>query len=572
MSGRSRRFTTRGLPVLGALLLIGAMAWPLVFTYSGFAGDWGHHLWLVWHQSGSIRSGGLPSLFLNSAYSVFNPIFAFYAGTLYSIGGALALVFGPLQVYIFVFILDFAAALGGWYWLGRMAGLGRWRAMVPGLIFITSTYYVVIIYVQGDWPEFTGISMIPLMVAAGLSLLRGERLHYPSALALSVSAVAFFGSHTITMLLGLTTLAIVGLASLAMVPDARRHLLRRAALRVAAIAVPSAMVSAWYLLPATVYASRTRIGSNYDEARQGLKGTVWLVGLKHLFTFSRTSGIGLPAPYYLALALPVLAVAWVIVGIFVLPAGNRNRVWTRILLICSGTAVLIAFAMTHVGVLLALPRPYTLIQFSYRLDIYVVMMLCAAVLAALVLAGTAPKRVRAWTWFAIPVCAVSLIGAIQQMSSYPYPGRDRYTTLEYNGEVETGNNQDYQDNSQRRIARRGMPKLVFPYEAVSGDSVSVSSSLRPGTLVSTNIAAGSYLVHVTGAKPVGVDAASNNMVLEIAAGGTGGSPGTISVSAGDSLPIVLGRLLTLCGLAILALQLLFAPAYRLLRRRPSGAT
>ncbi len=581
MARRPPRSISRVLPVLGtALLLLGAVTWPLLFTYSGFSGDWEHHLWLVWHQSLSIQSGNLPSLFLNSAYSVFNPIYAFYAGTLYSIAGTLALVFGPLQVYILVFVLDFAAALGGWYWLGRMAGLGRWPAMVPGLIFITSTYYVAIVYVQGDWPEFTGLSMVALMVASGISVLRADRLRLPAALALAASSLVFFGSHVLTMLLTLTTLGLAGLAIVILIPEARGYLTRRAAMRVASIAIPAAMVNSWYLLPTAVYASRTHVGSSYTVQREALKTTTWLVSMPHLFTFSRTSGIGLPPPYYLAFALPVLAIVWTLLGLLVLPVGNPNRAWTRLLLICSGLAVLIAVVMTHAGLLVALPNPYILMQFGYRLEIYVLMMLCAAVLAALALSRTASRRVRGWTWLAIPVCAASVIGAVQQVRGYPYPGQDRYVTLQYYGEVETGNNEDYQDNSERHISGKGLARLDFPFEAVRGDRVSVPTNLRPGTLVTTNIAAGSYLVHVTGAKVVGVDAASHDMVLAIgprSAGANGaggpqasatgsGSQATVSVSTSDSLPIVLGRVLSLCGLAGLAVRLLFVPVRRLMLR------
>ncbi|MHB8241814.1 MAG: hypothetical protein ACYDHN_07460 [Solirubrobacteraceae bacterium] len=561
-----------------AAAVLGALIWPLLFTYSGFAGDWEHDLWLVWHQSTSIKSNGLPSFFLNSSYSLLNPIFAFYAGTLYSIAGALALLVGPVQAYILIYLLDFAAVLGGWYWLGRMAGLGRWVALVPGVIFITSTYFIAIVYVQGDWPEFTGISMIPLMVASGLSVLRADRLRYPPMLALAVSSLLFFGSHNLTILLALTTLGLTGLAVVVLVPAARACLSRRALARVCAIVVPAALVSAWYLLPAVVYSSRTRVGGEYHNAQITIRTTAWLVSSRHLLTLSRTSGIGLPAPYYLAMALPVLAIVWVLVAVVILPRGSWGKTWTRILLICCGVAVLVTAVMTHVGLLLALPRPYTMMQFSYRLDVYVVLMLCAAVLAALVLLGRSPaRRALVWRWFAIPVCAVSLIGAVQQIGGYPDPGQDRYTALETFGEVETGNNRDYQDGSARQIAGRTLPKLYFPLEALQGDSVSGSTTLPAGTLVSTNIAAGSYLLHVSGARPVGVDSESADMVLAIgsaeaqASTAASSPPRTITVSSGSGAAIVIGRVLTLCGLAALIAQLLLRPAYRLLARRHVGA-
>jgi uncharacterized membrane protein len=569
----------RGAPVLlVAALLLGALTWPLLFTYSGFAGDWEHHLWFIWHQSLSIESGDFPSLFLNSSYSVFYPLYAFYGGTLFALAGTLSLVLGhaPVQAYVLVYLLDFSAALGGWYWLGRTAGVGRWLALVPGLVFVTSAYYITLIYVRGDWPEFTGVSMIPLMVAAGLSVLRAERLRPAAAFALAASSVVFFGAHNITILLGLTVLGLTGLAVLACVPGARRQLTRRGVGRVGAIVLPSALVSAWYLLPALAYNSRTRIASEYHHAREAIRTTAGLVSLGHLFTLSRASALAGQSSYAFALSLPVLAIAWVLVGMAILPRDGRNPAWTRLLWICSGMGVLTAVAMTHVGLLLALPRPYTAMQFSYRLETYVVLELCAAILAGLVLSRGGSRRARAWVWIAVPVCIVALIGAAQQIRAYPTPGQDRYAVLESYGEAAAVNGEDYQDISQPVIPGQGLETANIPLAAVHGDRVSFSTRLRPGALLATNIGAGSYLVHVTGAKAVGVDSQTGDMVLRVGsghgaeAGGSGparASTGaataeTITVSTGTSLPIVLGRLLTLAGLAILVLQLAVLPVVR----------
>jgi uncharacterized membrane protein len=562
----------RTAPALAAaVLLLGVLTWPLLFTDSGFSGDWNHHLWLMWHQSQAIESGYFPSLFLNSSYSVLYPTYAFYGGTVYAVGGLLSLAFGgaPVSAYVLVYILDFAAAFGGWYWLARMAGLGRWRALVPGLIFITSAYYIVVIYVQGDWPEFTGISMIPLMLAAALSVLRAQRLQVGPALALALSSILFFGSHNITIMLGLTTLALTGLACVVLVPAARAAVSRNGVVRVASIVVPAGLVSAWYLLPAFAYQSSTRIGSDYSEALLQLHDTANLVSLAHLFTFSRTDGPPIPAPYYLALSLPVLAIAWVLAGILILPWRNRNPTWTRVLLICSAMALLIAIVMTHVGLLIDLPRPYPLVEFSYRLETYVLLTLCAAILAALVLARGSSRLTRAWTWLALPVCAVSLTGAVQQVHSYTNR-RDRYVTLEYPGVVETLDNKDYQDLSAPIIPAHGLAKVEIPFESVQDGRTATFSTRQPaGTLLATNIGAGPYLLHITGAKAVGIDSETDNMVLRVdgAHRSTAASAEhTITVSTGESPPIVLGRLLTLLGLAILAVELA-ALIYRRQRQR-----
>jgi hypothetical protein len=457
-----------------------------------------------------------------------------------------------------------------------MAGVGRWAALVPGLVFVTSAYYILILYGQGDWPAFTGISMIPLMLAAGLSVLRAERLRLWAAIALAISTILFFGSHNITILLGTTTLGLTGLAIVLLVPEARRRITRRGVIRLACVVLPAALVSAWYLLPALVYASRTRIGGPSSEGGQGLRATAGLVSSEHLFTFAHG---GLPGP------LPVVAIAWVLGGIVLLPWGGADRSWTRVLLICTGMAVLIAITMTHVGLLLALPRQYTVIQFSYRLEIYVVLALCGAILAALALARRGSGRARVWTWMAVPVCVVSLIGAIQQVGVVPLPGQDRYEVFDSYGQVETGPNIDFADSSAPVVRARDLPILEFPPAAVHDDRVSATIDVAPGTLVETNIGAGSYLLHVKGATPVGVDASTGLMVLRIGSGagmgtGAGGdraSTGsatprmTITVSTGDSLPIVLGRVLSLAGLAVLGIGLLVLVTRSIRHLRPSGS-
>ncbi len=580
MSRRSRISSiARAAPVVGvAALLIATLTWPLLFTSSGFFGDWENHLWLMWHQSRAIKAGHFPSLFLNSSYSVFYPFYAFYGGTLYAVGGMLSLMLGeaPMQAYVLIWVLDFTAAFAGWYWLGRMAGLGRWLAMVPGLVFATSSYYLVVAYVQGDWAEFTCVSMIPLLVAAGLSVLRADRLRVPAGLALAASSILFFGSHNLTILYGVTTLAIIGGAAAVWIPEARALLRPRSVLRVAGVVVPAGLVSAWYLLPALAYASRTRVGVNGGSPEE-LRESVVLVAFRHLFTFSRASAAPSNVPWSFALSLPVLAIVWVLVGIVVLPLVNRNRTWIRLLLICSATTVIVIVFMTHVGLLFALPSPYQYVEYSYRLEAYVLLALCASVLAALVLARHASRGARVWTWMVVPVCAVSLVGAVQQILAFPSQELERYATFSSYGEVNSGPNEEYQDPSQREISGRGLATVTIPFEAVHGNRTSFTTSLRPGTLLVTNIGAGPYLVHVTGAQPVGIDSETGGMVLRVGAGDASGasrgdsaaltSQETISVSTGDGLPIVLGHVLTLCGLSILIVELLLLPSWRLLRRR-----
>jgi hypothetical protein len=550
-------------------LLIGVLAWPILFSDSIFNGDWINHLWYLWHQSLTIRANHWPSLFLNYSRAVFYPYYAFNGGTVYALVGTVSLLVGdaPLDTYIATYLLAFGAAYGGWYWMGRMAGLGAWRAHAPGLVFITSAYYLTLTYARGDWAELLGVSAIPLVMAAGLSVLRAERLRLWPALALAGSATCFFGSHNITALWGSTILTLAALAIVICVPRARREITRSGAIRVAAVAIPALLVNAWFLLPAFAYKSQTLIGSEYANARRLLLLTMPLVSSGHLFTLSRASATRGDA---FALSLPILVLAWVLAGVAIHLWTARGSPWTRALLAVCAVTVLVGVAMTHSGLILALPRLYTEVQFSYRLESYVLLGISGAVLAVLVLAQGGSARMRALRWTLVPVLAVSVVGAVQQTDAYPQ-GPERASALGtyLTPPVTVEGLSDYLDvDLPHLVDARGRPASIdFPPAAVHDDRVSTVVHLRPGRLYYTNIDGGPNLVHVTGAKIVGIDQEGNDVVrvepataLERTAQTAGGRGGprwseTITLGAADSLPVVLGRLLTIAGVLALAAEL-----------------
>jgi hypothetical protein len=572
--------------VVAPALLIGVLAWPLLFTDSIFNGDWPIHLWFIWHQSLSIRADHLPSFFLNYSNGVLYPLFAFYGGPVYALAGALSLALGgaPLETYVLTYLMGFAAAFGGWYWMARMAGLGRWRAQVPGLVFITSAYYLTLIYARGDWNEFLGVSAIPLMVAAGLSVLRADRLRPWPAIALVASAVVFFGSHSLTTIWGSVTLVVVGLAILVCVPRARREITRRGVIRVAGLVAPAALVCAWFLLPAAVYESHTIIGAEYPHWRSLLRNSMYLVSTRHLLTLSRATAAE-PGTVF-ALSLPILTIAWVLVGIATFSLTRRRGTWMRILLVVSCATALVGVAMTHAGLILALPRPLAILQFSYRLESYVLLGLSGAVLAVLVLVqGDARTRgVKLLTFALPPIVLVSVVGAVQQVDAHPVTG-NRHTALSsfYATPLPGASLIDYVDIHNMAIYGKNpsreprLAKVIFPPATVYDDRVSRVVHLFPGQLVETNLEGGPDLVKVTGARIVGI-AESGDNVLEIerpsgasgraAARSESGAPTeTISVTPTDGLPLVLGRLLALVGAIVLAAEFAVLAARGLRARR-----
>lgn len=544
-------------------LLILVLSWPMLFTSQGYNEDWIHHLWFMWSQSAAIDANHHPTFFLNDPRSVFYPEFAFYGGTLYSLVGLLALLLGnaPLHAYILSWLLGFAAAYGGWYWLGRMAGLGRGWAQLPALTFITAAYYITLIYARGDLPEFIGVSSIPLLIASGLSVLRAERVGLASAFALAGSAIVFFGSHNITMLWGSTLLLVVAVAVIVCVPQTRAWLTWRGVRRVALFVVPALLVNAWFLLPAIVYGSHTLIGHfNWERTMREL---MYSVSAGHIFTLSRAPAIGNGGDF--ALSLPILAAAWAALAACVCWGGRRSlsAPWMRLLLLCSILLVLLVVMMTHVGLILSLPRQYVLLQYTYRLESYIVLLVSAAVLAALAITRTSSARRGLWRWVLVPITIVAVVGAIQQASSYP-PGVDRKQLNLVGTEPPslTERLYDYADSELPSYSARGRSPaaIAFPADEIHDEHITKVVHMTPHQLVYTNIGGGPELVHVTGAKIVGLSPEGLD-VLEIDPSARPSSDGStptevISLSSADSLPVGIGRVLSLLG--ILSLVSVFA--------------
>lgn len=555
----------------GPILLIGLLSWPMLFTDYGFGeGEWVNHLWQLWDQSLSLRESHYPSFFLVTYHhSIFYPNFAFYTGTLQTILGALSLALGnaPIVAYVAGYLFSFAAAYGGWYWMAHMAGLGRWQAHAPGVVCITSTYYLTLIYERGDLPELIAVSMIPLLLASALSILRNTELRLGPAAALVVGGVIFWGSHPLTEVWGSSVIALTGVLVIVFIPQARRLVTKQGVIRVAVPLAAAALVSSWSLLPAIAYESHTFISTEYQFWRATLSHWQSMVAAPHIYTLSRS--LGKKRPFELAISLPILAMAWSLVSVFVFLRRGLRGPWERLLLILAGMVALMTIVMTHTAIVLALPRPYAMLQFSYRLESYVILLTCGTVLVGLVLAQRARTRTHYWAWALIPALAIGIVGAIQQTDAYQING-NRQQALEQHvkpGPREEGALYGYIDDQLHvyaytsKQAEAAAPEVDFPVASVHHDHTSMIVHLKPGTLVFSDIGGGPELVHVTGAKIVGLTTHQND-VLRIgpsiakphrSAGRHRGPRWTevISVSTADGLPIVLGRVLSLAALAFL---------------------
>jgi hypothetical protein len=551
------------LVAVAAALVVLAVSWPLLVGFDDPPWDWWPHLWYSWHQGGAIKAGGLPSLFAHDDTSVFDAHFAFYGGTLYAIAGALSVVLGITVAYTSMHLLAFAAALGGFFWLARMAGLGRWWSLVPGALFISSPYVLGLTYARGGWPELTAVCVMPLLVASAVSVLRAPALRAWPAVALAVSGVVFFGSHNITLLWGGTVLALLAAALLLAVPVTRRLVTRAGLLRLAVILVPAALVNAWFLVPDVVYQSHTYVGARPGDWEHTLHMFSVLVSSDRLFSLGRgTANVAVPS---FALQLPLPALAWVVAALVVVRPRLASP-WTRLVVILLAVTALLVVVMTHVGLITALPKPFAFIQFSFRIESYILLGAVGAVLAALVLVrGAASPSRRRWAWAIVPIVAVSLVQAAGQADMHRGERANRPAWQSDPGYL-TGDAvpgaEDYVGwNLPKMTVGADAPRVAFPAgDAERGGTTTVVADAQPGELLATNASALPDLVEIDGARFAGVDQTLHN-VIRVDRSATPGAA-RITLRAAHPWPVVVGRILSLAGLLAFA-----ALGAAMLRRR-----
>jgi hypothetical protein len=549
--GRARMARTRLLGPLLPVLLIALLVRPMVWGRTFIGWDWYPHVWYIWHQAGSMEANhGIPSLFSYDTPNVFVPHYAFYGGTLYWFSGALSLLVGsPATAMILGFVMAFAAGYGGWYWLGRQAGLDAWLAHAPAVLFITSSYYLALPYATGGYPEFVALSMIPLLLASTWAILRADRLRPAPAAALAVGVIFFLGSHNLTLLWGTTILAIVLGVVLVAVPTARRSVTRAGLWRVARIAVPAVLVNAWFFLPDLAYQSDTRLADAVLYAKTQLQLAMPVVSFGRLVSVTRISAS--PHVPHLALQLPVLGLVWLAAGLVVLRSAWTTS-WYRIVLILLFAMAALLVLMTNFSLLWAVPSPYNLLQFSYRLDGYIELGFAGAVVLALALAVRTPDRRRLLTWALVAVAAVSVVQAATQLRQRPPSPRPIWkTTAPYHTGTGEPSAPDYTTTALPAVNVGPEVKFVrFPVTAERGDRAEVNVDAQPGQYLRTNIFTMPQLVRLEGARFVAHEP-SGALVLQVAGNAR---PGTarIALSAAHPWPVVLGWVLTGAGFAALA--------------------
>jgi hypothetical protein len=542
----------RYLGLVGAAVLIAILVRPMFLGRTFIGWDWYPHQWFIWHQAESLKATGLPTLFSHSLGGVFVPHFAFYGGTLYAVAGALTLLTGDAgSAMVVLFIFGFAACYCGWYWLARECGVGIWLAHVPAALFISAPFYLSMIYANGSLHEFVAVSVMSPLIASVVSIVRADHLRAGPAAVLAVSATLFTGSHNITLLWGTTMLLLVAVLLLAVVPPWRRAVTRAAVLRVAGVAVPAVLVNGWFLLPDIAYQSHTLI-ANLDFAHvQDLVWGMTLVQPQDLFSLGRAN-----ARYdyeHMAVQLPLLGVAWIVLGLVLLRSAWRTS-WYRVIVLLVTVMTALVVVMSRLSLIQRLPSPYDLLQFSYRLEVYILLGFAGAVIGVLVLLRNGTRKTAMWSWVLVPVLAWSIVGAVGQLRQRPPSGLPPVqAALPYNGDFVPPGGPDYSSNDPPVVAFNPQAETArFPADGERGHAATVTVTASPGDYLQTNIVTMPQLVHLDGARIVARKNTGQAMVQVT----KDAKPGVavLTLRAAHPWPVLGGTILSLVGLAGLALN------------------
>jgi len=542
----------------GAVLCLLA---PILLTDRTFATDWGNHLWLVYMQGLDIKALGEPSIYLQSTLGAFYPYYAFYGGTFYAVSGLVADVFDAEVAVLLAYAGAIAANYLGWTWIARQAGVRGWRSQLPGLIAVTAPLAVSNLYGRGGIPEVVGTSMLPLVAAAGISLVREPRLRLRDAAAFVVGLVFLTGSHALSMVWGAFFLAILALVLVACYwPFVKARAMRL--LGLAWLGVLAICINAWMLGPLILLHSRT------VENEPDPLGQQAYTSASNLFRILRDA----PDPYSFVkadinAALPVLALLWVLVAgaVFWRLLGPRRRGLAIGLTVALAALVLLILDWSLIT---DLPEFLQYIQFPYRLLTYADF--CVVGMVTLALAAIERRGSSAGSTAAIAsLAAIALFNlAISIQQNFQVRswlnGRDEATASSVQPPPSWYAIVQFGDGSAPVVQPTLSQPLTVPVEEGIRDSYKVEYPPGPAGTAQTNIDTGNYLADVSGAEPVGRSEAGQ-MVVRLPASPK--RPRTVVVSAEDGPAVVVSRWISLLALVVALMGVIATIVVRRVRSR-----
>ncbi len=567
-----RSFAARRLPdwAIGAAAVV-LIASPMLLTSDGFAPDLTNNIWLGWVNSHELRHSLAPPLFVNTAQpGIFNPIFVFYGGPLFFVCGVLTRWFGGnvFAAFDVLTMLGIAMAYGGWLWLGHLCGLRGLLAHVPPLVTVTGAYYVTELYARGDWAEFMALSAVPLLCASGASLLQERHWRFGPTLAFVVATVVFSGSHNVTLLWVMPLIAIT--SGLLLASSRPAWLSRRRVVEVLALFAVGVTVNAWALTSVLLYGGKSPIaGSPALSTRFFDTPRVLFDPLRYAPPQSTTPR--------LFVQLPVWFLAWAVVAALWMWRRRTPSFSARAWIAVAGVmSALVALILT--GAVLRLPKPFSEIQFPYRVVGYV--LLLSTVLLVVTLRGVQDEMARhahgrtlvtaglalavavslgltVWQlWIPKSRSTLALTDRFAATQSLRAPPASWYAVTDYG----PGTGRIITVPSDRLVQID--PGLV----SVSGSTLHATLSLPPGLApIGTNIVGGPELVRIGGAiRRVGRTA---DGLAVVARRRPGSRPVRVGITTASSAGLRWGRRLSLAAVVTLGVLMVGLASKELRRRR-----
>jgi uncharacterized integral membrane protein len=564
--------SARAIDVVVTSAAIALVAAPLLRSNAPL--DLVNHLWIVWAAGKTFIQAGHPAFFINTTtQGVFNPWFAFYGGTLYELTGAISELIGhPYVAFAGVTVAAIAGAYVGTLSLGRQFGLRGLIAHAPALSVVTSAYYITDLYGRGAWTEFIALSAIPPLVASGVYLVGAPRWRPWPVAVFAVSAVILSGSHNITLLWSVTMGVAVLLVMRLALGHPQGHVYRRLAM-VAGLGVLAGLVNSWFLITDVVYA-RDVVASVTTTMPTGAVAAFdsASVLLDPFRTWPASSAF--PSIY---VQVPDWFLAWALAaGAMLLwhhqASRGLRRVWVGGLLL---VAVLLAIIVDN-AVWSDVPYPFSQLQFPFRLNGYLLLVIGGVVLAgalALQQARTFERRRRKLRNLQLSLIAVSVVSVglclwQQWEPSTSVPGYFVTRQSAFGSPNVLPSSwyavDPYNDTRAPIVAVPAGRVLTINPSQVHGDRfagwVDVPPGLEP---IQTNIAGGDYVVQISGLRRLGRNAAGFTVVGRLK---KGRGRVHIVVQTAATGAIVIGSILSILAI----LTLLAIVIYTTIRGRTTG--
>lgn len=415
-SYRARSAVDLGL----SLVVISALAMPMLLTHRAYFGDWGNHLLLLDHQSRWLESHLRPTYFVHTAETAaFYPHFLFYGGTLYWLVGCLATVTGTAVAYKVSSLAAMVTCYFGSLWLARQVHVTGLAAHLPAIVLTTGPYYLSKQYLDGGWPEFIALSMMPMVVASAYALLTASSNGIGPGVALVASSVVLTGSHAISAEYGVIFLfSLAAAVAVALRGSVKAH--RKRVLLVLMLGAASVGINAWFLVPAAAYAHLTVIGHSslfyqFDSLTAALND--WRV-VFHLGRMDPRMLADDATKFYVQ--QPALVLLWVMAmgGLFQRRAEVilRRMFWALVILLVGYLGLILWSAPWRFA-----PELLLAIQFRFRLHPYVAYCIAGLLIITLLMAQrTVGAATRRWLVCAVAMgCMANVAAGVWQAWSAP---------------------------------------------------------------------------------------------------------------------------------------------------------